>query len=97
MLQAFGTFFCLQIIDDSAVIKIAEMDDKINRKNGERETRIVCFYRLPALPMLLELMVYQMAMISYDVLPTDHFFFMGFSQVISDFPRFSKGMRCFSG
>jgi hypothetical protein len=41
MLQAFGTFFCvcLQIIDDSAVIKIAEMADKINRKNGERETK----------------------------------------------------------
>jgi hypothetical protein len=41
MLQAFGTLFwvCLQIIDDSAVIKIAEMNDKINRKNGERETK----------------------------------------------------------
>jgi hypothetical protein len=56
MLQAFGTFFwvCLQIIDDSAVIKIAEMDDKINRKNGGRETKIVYSYQLPVLPMPLE-------------------------------------------
>jgi hypothetical protein len=57
MLQAFGTFFwvCLQTIYDSAVIKIAETDDKINRKNGKRETRIVCSSLLPALPMPLEL------------------------------------------